>query len=36
MVVIRKEEKGNVSPEDIVEWAKGKMAPTSIRARSNS
>jgi fatty-acyl-CoA synthase len=26
MVVLREEEKGNVSPEDIVEWAKGKMA----------
>ena len=26
VVVLRKEEKGNVSPEDIVEWAKGKMA----------
>jgi fatty-acyl-CoA synthase len=26
MVVIREEEKGSVSPEDIVEWAKGKMA----------
>jgi fatty-acyl-CoA synthase len=26
MVVLREEEKGNVSPEDIVEWAKGNMA----------
>jgi fatty-acyl-CoA synthase len=26
MVVLREEEKGNVSPEDIVEWAKGEMA----------
>jgi len=26
MVVLREEEKGNVSPEDIVEWTKGKMA----------
>jgi len=26
MVVLREEEKGSVSPEDIVEWAKGKMA----------
>jgi fatty-acyl-CoA synthase len=26
IVVLREEEKGNVNPEDIVEWAKGKMA----------
>ena len=26
MVVLREEEKGEVSEEDIVEWARGKMA----------